>query len=345
MWTAVLDSCRAQRMLGLLWALASEEGVDLDEDQGEQLEHELREALAGDLIRERELLRLVEVLEAAGVEARVLKGPAVAHLDYPDPAMRSFADVDLLVRPGEWDRAVAALCGDGWLRTYFEPRPGFDRRFSKGTVLTHPDRPVEVDLHRTLALGPFGLTVNLGDLWASGQAFELGGRSVTALDLERRLIHACYHAALGDLPARFVPLRDIAQMSLSGGANWDVVRDLTSRWGAEAVVSRAFELTWEKLELPAEAYPLGTQLWLDVPDRQRGALGVYLSKRRTSVGLTVASVAVLPKISDKARFVACLAFPQRSYVQQRYGGSAERWRSAASTLLSSRKAARSDRSR
>ena len=37
---------------------------------------------------------------ARGIRSRVLKGPAVAHLDYPDPALRAFGDVDLLVAVG-----------------------------------------------------------------------------------------------------------------------------------------------------------------------------------------------------------------------------------------------------
>ena len=51
------------------------------------------------------LLRALEVLAAAGIPSRVLKGVALAHTAYPQPELRVFGDVDLLVpsarrRPG-----------------------------------------------------------------------------------------------------------------------------------------------------------------------------------------------------------------------------------------------------
>ena len=49
------------------------------------------------------------MLRRSGLDHRALKGAAVAHLDYPDPALRSFIDVDLLVRAEEWDDAIQVL--------------------------------------------------------------------------------------------------------------------------------------------------------------------------------------------------------------------------------------------
>jgi len=54
------------------------------------------------------LLRAAVLLSAADVSLRVLKGPAAAALDYPDPTMRAFVDIDILIRSEEFDRAVDA---------------------------------------------------------------------------------------------------------------------------------------------------------------------------------------------------------------------------------------------
>ena len=197
---------------------------------------------------------LVGVLRGSGLDHRVLKGAAVADLDYPDPALRSFVDVDLLVRAEEWDDAIHVLREAGWERQFAEPRPGFERRFVKGMVLTRPDDGgTELDLHRTLALGPFGLTVRLEDLWADCEVLRLGGVEVRALAAEERFLHACFHAVLGDLPPRLVPLRDIAQMSLRGNLDLDRVIHHARSWRAEAVLLRAVELTWETLGLDPAA--------------------------------------------------------------------------------------------
>ena len=47
-------------------------------------------------------------------------------------------------------------------------RPGFDRRFGKSFTYLMPGG-VEVDVHRTFVMGPFGLTIELDDLWRGGR--------------------------------------------------------------------------------------------------------------------------------------------------------------------------------
>ncbi|MEX1254787.1 MAG: nucleotidyltransferase family protein [Dehalococcoidia bacterium] len=49
-------------------------------------------------------------LEAEGVPVAVLKGPVIAEQFYPDPGLRPYRDIDLLV-PLEASERVAALCG------------------------------------------------------------------------------------------------------------------------------------------------------------------------------------------------------------------------------------------
>ena len=77
-----------------------------------------------------------------------------------------------------------------------EPRPGFDSRFSKGAAFTMPGGR-DIDLHRTFVSGPFGLSVDLGGLFATSTPFVVGGRRLLGLGRTERFLHACYHAALG----------------------------------------------------------------------------------------------------------------------------------------------------
>jgi len=66
-------------------------------------------------VHERQLLALLSALRAAGVEPLLVKGYAAARL-YPEPALRPYGDIDLLVRPEEAPAAAAAthpLRGEG----------------------------------------------------------------------------------------------------------------------------------------------------------------------------------------------------------------------------------------
>ena len=336
-WNALVETARHERMLGLLAYAVADSALATTDDQTAEVHEAHVAALSADLARERELLELVGVLRGSGLDHRVLKGAAVAHLDYPNPALRSFADVDLLVRAGEWYDAIRVLRDAGWERRFAEPRPGFERRFVKGTVLTRPDDGgIELDLHRTLALGPFGLTVHLEDLWADCEVLCLGDTEVQALAAEERFLHACFHSVLGDTPPRLVPLRDIAQMSHRPNLDLDRVIRLARSWRAEAVLVRGVESAWKTLGLdPADETPIRVRS-LSPPPREVKALSVYLSPRRSYVGLCLAAVRVIHRPSDKARYLAALAFPKPDFVSPRYRGRAYRWRVAARTLRAGR---------
>ena len=64
---------------------------------------------------------VVRALDAAGVRAIVLKGPATVDWLYGPAADRVYADTDLLVAPGELTRAGEVLAGLG-MRCVFDER-------------------------------------------------------------------------------------------------------------------------------------------------------------------------------------------------------------------------------
>jgi hypothetical protein len=301
-------------------------------EQWQQAEAAHRASMVTALDLEATLLRTVAVFDQAGIDHRVLKGSAVAHLDYSDPAIRSFGDVDLLVRPSQFDAAVEVLTALGHRRKFPEPRRGFDRRFGKGTCLIAQNAH-EIDLHRTLAMGPYGVRIDLDTLWRRSSRFELGGRQLSALGAEERFLHACFHAALGDNPSRLASLRDVAQMHLSGRLDPGLTRELISSWEADAVVARALRLAAEALGLEP-AGPLASWATEFSPGRRdRRFLAVYGGVTPTYAAKSFAAIRAIPGLRDKAAFVFTLALPDRDYVRQRHEGAIRRWRRGLRQIL------------
>lgn len=311
-WDALLYNAREQRVTGLLaWAIM-DAAFAATEAQAAAASAAHTEAMASALTLEWALIDAITTLGKAGIETRVLKGPAAAHLDYPDPALRGFGDIDVLIRSADFRRAVELLTKAGYRRRYPEPRRGFDERFGKGASLRGPSG-LEIDLHRTLALGPFGLRIPVAELWEAGSAVALGDLTVVALPAELRLLHACYHAALGHRVPRLVPLRDIAQLLLFGGIDQEWVLAAAGRWGGQAVVAHAVGRAWAGLQISdVLALSAWAEQYLPTSAEKRD-LSCYHDADASYATKAAAALRALPKIRDKLAYGAALAIPRREY--------------------------------
>ncbi len=189
-----------------------------------------------------------------------------------------------LLVPGDWRRACSVLEDLGLKRALPEPRPGFDERFGKASV--HQGRgDIDVDLHRTLVLGPFGLWIESDRLFDHTVAFEAGGRFFNRFDDTLLMLHGCIHASLGWWPPLLTPIRDVAQVAWFGRVDWDRLRDHALRWRLSAVVQDALGRTEEILgiRMPEQAKSLGE---LKPRRRERQALLAYSTDRRGRGGPT-----------------------------------------------------------
>lgn len=114
-------------------------------------------------LQERRILRALRLLRTAGVEPILIKGWAAARL-YPQPALRPYGDVDLLVRPADRARAAAALA-------------------------TRQGRRCRVDLHHDVRM--LGRTVE--DLFVHSTMVQLGDTEVRVPGAADHLALLCLH--------------------------------------------------------------------------------------------------------------------------------------------------------
>jgi hypothetical protein len=276
------------------------------------------------------LLDVRSAFDAQGIETLVLKGPAAAHLDYADPTLRSFGDLDLMVRSEQVDRATTQLREMGFSRAAPEPRDGFDRRFGKGAEFVAADG-INVDLHRTFVMGPFGLRVRLDELWASTTSFNLGGHAILSLSPVHRLLAACYNAIVGDVSPRLSTLRDVAQLCLSGEVDTQEVVDTARRWGGESVLALGVRAAWERLAI---ADVVGLSAWaarVEGDSSDLRLLALYHDRRAGYSGLSWATARMLP-LGERIAFLGSLAFPHGGRLGERQWGLGQRVRRAVRGL-------------
>lgn len=313
----LLVAADQQRLTGpLLWC-AARGIVELDHAHVERLGELHVGALADALRIESRLWSILGWLEPLSVSPLVIKGPAVAHLDEIDPALRCFGDLDLLARPDELATVLGVLGSHGAVRPFAERRPGFDRRFAKSVTVTFPDG-IEIDVHRTICDGVHGVRVPVDRLHADPETFQLGGRTVGAPDLTVRALHAAYHAVLGSPSPRLLSQRDLlghlGRAEAEGGI--DELADEAERWRGTAVLAQAVR---ETIDLPAVDLP-GWRHWLGRTPIPAAEEAIVAAQRRdgSSFGRSRLTAArELPTARLRAAYLLAATVPGTRHLRSR----------------------------
>lgn len=236
-WRSIRAASTRHRLDGLLvHAVAHDTIATTDEQRAEIAELEIR-LVRQQLWHDGRLLETTEALTDEGVEFRVLKGPAFGALDYTDRLMRPTGDIDLLVHGRDLTRAVAVLVRTGGTIVDPEPVPGFAEEVGKSTTVRLADG-LEVDVHRMLARGPFGVRMSEDLLWNRSRSFDVAGWPLPTLGLEESLLHAALHLmVLSD--RRALSVRDVAQFLVDPALDASVAIELASQWRVDAVLGAA----------------------------------------------------------------------------------------------------------
>lgn len=307
-WQQILAATRLERVEPQLAAAVADPANRAAPAQVEDALLLHARAMATALLLDRQLLEVAEIFDRAGVDFVVLKGAASAHLDRPDPSDRAYGDVDLLVPAPHIDRAEGLMVAAGGRRAYPSPRPDFDRRFGKGSSF-RTNSGLEVDLHRTLALGPFGLAIEPRALFSGQARFVMGGHEVFALDRPRRFLHACYHAVLGRSRPKLVPLLDLVHAAPSSGAEAATVVDLASRWRADAVVEHAIRAAESVLDARLPRALVEARPQLRPTTQQRRWLAGYVGESRSSARLTLTAVEAIGGWHERLDYLTAVLWP------------------------------------
>ena len=243
---ALLDRARSERIVGLLDDAVAAGAPEVQADAARRIGLAAVEVASGRLLVERHTLSVHDLLVGMGIADRFLKGTTAAHRFGGDPSLRSFADVDVLVRGADVEATVTALLGAGHRRLQADWKPGFAATYGKSVTLRSEDG-IEVDVHRTFASGPFGLAGDIATVWEHTHAtVVVGGVDLPCLDPATAFVHACVHAVTGQRPT-LASLREVARiLPNAGDADIEVVeRELR----VAACTTAAVRLAVERLAL------------------------------------------------------------------------------------------------
>ena len=167
------------------------------------------EAMAG------QLARVLQRLESEGIRAVPFKGPVMVEEAWGSAGMRTSSDLDILVRPGEFRRAIAAVERCGFVRTIADAllAEPYGLTSCELTLSQGVSCAILVDLQTAFLPDWVEAGVESGQVWASLRRRPFRGAEIWVLPGDWNLLFLALHAYKHSLSALrwLADLRALAQ--------------------------------------------------------------------------------------------------------------------------------------
>lgn len=188
--------------------------------------------------------KILRALQAQGIEVIVLKGLYLIEHVYPAIGLRTFGDLDLMVRKERLADALKVMQGLGYkLSTWYDVG-------EQNTDIKHlpplqkADGPT-VEVHWTILEEDEPFTIDVEKLWQRATPISAAGVEVLALGLEDLILHLSLHFTYQHrLRAGLRSLYDIAAVlqQNEGKIDWQQLVRTAREWGAQRVTWLTFRL-------------------------------------------------------------------------------------------------------
>ena len=204
-----------------------------------------------------ELFRILDQFASEKIAALVVKGPVLAMQAYGDPAMRSYGDLDLLVRQRDIRRATELMLAAGYQAAV--PIAAVDSGKIPGQYLfSRPEAKLLVELHNDLTLRYFPRPLPLEKFFKRQIRVRLDAHDAPALCVEDELVLICIHGAK-HFWERLIWIADVAALvTRQTNIDWRRVGESANEVGAERMLHTGLHLAKILLNtpLPAETMAL-----------------------------------------------------------------------------------------
>jgi hypothetical protein len=312
------EQARDNRVDVLLASILSRSFERIPSDARELVVERLREATVIEMVRQRELRRIVSAFgaEHIRVDALLLKGAGLAYTVYARPHLRPADDIDVLIRRDTLVRAEQALVECGYERAH---EPDAELSSSQRHYVHREGRPLVpwVDLHWNVANPQlFTGALSFDEAWRSSvevHALGVGARTPGVADA---LLLACVHrvAHHQDRPD-LLWIWDIHLLSERLTIEeLEVFVSRADRNRMRAVAARGLELARDKFQ---------TKLPCDLIDRLKAGPSepgaIFVGGGLRQIDVLRADLAAVGSLRRRLQLVREHLFPRWAYVRASYG--------------------------
>jgi hypothetical protein len=225
-WNYLFKMAHRHSVLPLLFRqLSAHARAEVPPAQFRRLREQYRDNAARNLLLAGELTRIVKLFEAEGVRVVPYKGPVLAACAYGDLTLRTFVDLDILVRKLDVARAKELLIAQGF-RPQVSLTPAQESvllRTQHNLPFTREGGRLIVELHWGVVSERFAGSASGDEMWGRLIGVRLGGEEVKTLSPEDLLLALCVHGTK-HLWERLAWIADVAELLNSHpGLDWPAV--------------------------------------------------------------------------------------------------------------------------
>jgi hypothetical protein len=251
-WVRLLQMANQQGLIPLLYqSLNTHCAALIPSAVLDELSQQACTHAAGNMLRARELLRLLSLFVAQDIPALPFKGPVLAVTAYGSLTLRQFGDLDILIHEQDIGRAKNLLISQGYQMKTAEQEEKHRLEYCDYTFRSQ--NGIYVELHWRFIppslelIFPFFSALDLEHLWSRLKTTSLEGTTVLTLSPEDQLLYLCLHGCK-HLLCRLIWLCDIAELIRnSPHLDWGWILEQADRQGSRRVLLLSLSLTHDLL--------------------------------------------------------------------------------------------------
>jgi hypothetical protein len=268
-------------------------------------------ALAG------ELTKITGALSAEDIPSITFKGPTLALIAYEDLGLRQFADLDILIRERDFQRAKQTLAERG-----FAPVTPLDRgreaallRFDNAWGFQN-EHEVFLDVHWRFAPAHFDFRLGTEEMWGRLRRVRIGERTLPTLSAEDLLLVLCCHGFTHSWE-RLGWICDIASLiETQTNFDWEATAQRATVFGVQRILLLGLLLANEILcaELPSNVAKIAQRDAFVRKHAERFQRNLFVERPAMGIIENAAlQLGMRERMRDKVRSLANFVVTPRSY--------------------------------
>jgi hypothetical protein len=313
-WPSIIEKAQAHGVLSLLYRnLRNHFSGSVPASLLEKMKNRYFLQAARNLRMTRHFHRLLDCFEENQIPVIPYKGPALAVSVYGDLSLRSFVDLDFLVREKDLPRAKSLLYSQGykWHFSLSRSREDSFLQSDEGCLMSHEQNGAVVEVDATIAPREFPVPLGVETFWDGTERTFFEGRPILSFKPEDLFLILCVHGSKHGWE-RLIWLCDLAELARqSKGMDLEKVMAQARKLGCERMVSLGLRLISGLFSSPLPPEILQRTMTSEVDSLVDGVLGRFEEGRFfpcQGFALTWYYLSLCERRRDRAGFFLRLAF-------------------------------------